>query len=65
MDPIRHRREGGLPWEWLGEYPLCLKLCRVWEPSQVQATESSNVTYIIRISYDVMVVMNWMILIIV
>jgi len=50
MDLIRHRREGGLPWVWLGEYPLCLKLCRVWEPSQVQATESSNVTYIIRIS---------------
>jgi len=49
MDPIRHRREGDLPWEWLGEYPLCPKLCRVWEPSQVQATKSSNVTYIIRI----------------
>ena len=46
----RHRREGGLPWEWLGEYPLCLKLCRVWEPSQVQTTKTSNVTYIIRIS---------------
>jgi len=50
MDPIHHRCEGGLPWEWLGEYPLCPKLCRVWEPSQVQATKSSNVTYIIRIS---------------
>jgi len=50
MDPIPHRREGGLSWEWLGEYPLCLQLCIVWEPSKVQATKSSNVTYKIRIS---------------
>jgi len=50
MDPIRHRCEGHLPWELLGEYSLCPKLCIVWEPSQVQATKSSNVSYIIRIS---------------
>jgi len=22
VDPIRHRREGDLPWEWLGDNPL-------------------------------------------
>jgi len=22
MDPISHRREGNLPWEWLGDNPL-------------------------------------------
>ena len=60
MDPIRYRREWGLPWEWLGEYPLCLKLCRVWEPSQVQATESSNVTYIIQISSLEWCVVLWL-----
>jgi len=49
MDLIHHRREGDLPWEWLGDNPLCPKLCKVWKPSQVQATKSSNVSYIIRI----------------
>jgi len=24
MDPISHRREGDLPWEWLGNNPLSL-----------------------------------------
>jgi len=24
MDPISHRREGDLPWEWLGDNPLSL-----------------------------------------
>jgi len=47
MDPIRHRREWDLPWEWLGDNPLWPKLCKVWEPSQVQAAKSSNVSYII------------------
>ena len=60
--------KGDLPWEWLGEYPLCPKLCRVWELSQVQATKSSNVTYIIRILslelwMRVMIVVIWTIMI--
>jgi len=24
MDPISHRHEGDLPWEWLGDNPLSL-----------------------------------------
>ena len=48
MDPIRHRGDGTYPGSgWV--ITLVSKLCRVWEPSQVQATKRSDVAYIIRI----------------
>jgi len=48
-DLIQSRRGGGLTLGTVGWILHVSRLCRVWEPSQVQATKTSDVAYIIRI----------------